>query len=473
MTNSTISLLSSAYIRGDDVLFKKGEKMKDRIKVIDSYPGSGKTRYSIQEINKSHEDKKIIFITPYLDEVARVIRECPDKHFVQPDKGEGEGSKSKHLVKLIMDGKNIVSTHALFSNISDDLIDVLRSSSYTLYLDEVFQTVDKYNTYYGKNKSKLSDEDADTTIEEQDEEEKRKLSATQKDMDTLLRNNLIKINDDYSVSWCNQEDDLSKYPQLRNLAIRNLLYWIDNRLLLWTFPVEVFREGIFDEIIIMTHMFDYQLQAYYYKYFDIEYTKYIVYENDKGEYCIKEGESNEAEREWRKSIKRKIKIVEDSKLNKIGDSYRDINNNIVSSVLSKTWYRSRESSFIILKNNLVNYFVNHTRSKSSDRLWTCFKPYVKKIKSKNVTMTGWVPINMRATNDYKERTILAYLVNKYVDPCYQKFFGKKHIGINNDMFALSELIQWIWRSAIREGKQITLYIPSQRMRELLKEYLNS
>jgi len=33
------------------------------------------------------------------------------------------------------------------------------------------------------------------------------------------------------------------------------------------------------------------------------------------------------------------------------------------------------------------------------------------------------------------------------------------------------MIQWIWRSAIRDGKEIWVYIPSRRMRELLKKWL--
>ena len=43
--------------------------------------------------------------------------------------------------------------------------------------------------------------------------------------------------------------------------------------------------------------------------------------------------------------------------------------------------------------------------------------------------------------------------------------------MHDDEYALSEMIQWIWRSAIRDGKEIWVYIPSRRMRELLKKWL--
>ena len=34
------------------------------------------------------------------------------------------------------------------------------------------------------------------------------------------------------------------------------------------------------------------------------------------------------------------------------------------------------------------------------------------------------------------------------------------------------MLQWLWRSALRDGKHIILYIPSKRMRDLLKAWLN-
>ncbi|MCT9509257.1 hypothetical protein KTJ05_18660, partial [Acinetobacter baumannii] len=36
----------------------------------------------------------------------------------------------------------------------------------------------------------------------------------------------------------------------------------------------------------------------------------------------------------------------------------------------------------------------------------------------------------------------------------------------------SEMVQWIWRSAIREGNPINIYVPSSRMRSLLQRWLN-
>ena len=35
------------------------------------------------------------------------------------------------------------------------------------------------------------------------------------------------------------------------------------------------------------------------------------------------------------------------------------------------------------------------------------------------------------------------------------------------------MVQWIWRSAIRDGNEVNLYIPSRRMRELLIGWIDS
>lgn len=48
---------------------------------------------------------------------------------------------------------------------------------------------------------------------------------------------------------------------------------------------------------------------------------------------------------------------------------------------------------------------------------------------------------------------------------------KKGVNIDEETWALSELIQWLFRSAIREENKINIYIPSKRMRSLLQEWL--
>jgi len=424
---------------------------EDRIIVIDSYPGSGKTSWAIQKINEIPESRRFVYITPYLNEIKRIISNCPDKKIKQPDAIEGNGSKMNHLLKLIQSGINIVSTHALFSKINDDLIDALQVNGYILFLDEVFQTVERYD------------------IVEEDLKNEIKDKITRQDVETLISQGLIKVEEDFRIKWIDKNKSLSKYNNLMSLADRDILYFVNGSLLLWTFPIEVFREGIFEQIYILTHRFESQLQSYYYKYFNLEYCKYYVYKNNN-EYKIEKGISNDSE--WKLLIKQKIKILEDDRLNKVGDIYKDSKQRNYQSALSKTWYENKSHLYPIVKNNLTNFFVNISKSKSSDRLWTCFQENINDLRSKNVTKKFWLACNARATNDYANKKSLAYVINRYVDPFYDDFFEHKNISINQDEYAVSEMMQWIWRSAIRNDEEIFIYIPSLRMRTLLKQYLN-
>lgn len=64
---------------------------------------------------------------------------------------------------------------------------------------------------------------------------------------------------------------------------------------------------------------------------------------------------------------------------------------------------------------------------------------------------------------------MAYIANRFTQHYIKQFFKAHDVEINEDKLALAELVQWIWRSAIREEKDVQLYIPSERMRRLLKD----
>lgn len=156
--------------------------------------------------------------------------------------------------------------------------------------------------------------------------------------------------------------------------------------------------------------------------------------------------------------------IYDGKLNNIGDK---------TTALSKSWYMKADKKEIMkeLKNNTVNYFRNICKGKSSDNMYTTFKDFESQIKGKGYTK-GFVSLNIRATNDYKHKENLAYLINIYNNPMINKFFKGKGVTIEENDYALSMLIQWMFRSRIRDNQKINIYIPSIRMRKLLESWLN-
>ena len=140
--------------------------------------------------------------------------------------------------------------------------------------------------------------------------------------------------------------------------------------------------------------------------------------------------------------------------------------------LSYSWYNreSNKSNLDVIRTNIYNYFHNITKAKSSRCLWAAFKQSRERLSGKGYSK-GYIAVNTRASNDYADRDVVAYVVNRFVNTNIMQFFRSKGIEPDEDLFALSEMIQCIWRSAIRNDEPITLYIPSKRMRGLLENWI--
>lgn len=101
---------------------------------------------------------------------------------------------------------------------------------------------------------------------------------------------------------------------------------------------------------------------------------------------------------------------------------------------------------------------------------TTFKGFKDKLTPAGLS-SKFVSVNARATNEFQHKSTCIYFANIYVNPLTKNFFHKQGVEVNVDLYALSELLQWIFRS--RTGEPINVYIPSVRMRTLLERYLNN
>lgn len=397
-----------------------------KVTVLDSICGSGKTSKFI-EIMNNNTNNKYIYITPYLDEIQRVLNSCDNRVFYEPKTERGEGSKLKDFNKLLSQGKNIVSTHSLFSMVNDETLKYLKEYSYTLVMDEVFQVVEQ-------------------------------IKITKSDREILLRDK-VSVAEDGKLTWIDKEykGTLSKY---KNAIEKGDCYIYDDVFMLWTFPCSIMTA--LEHTYILTYMFKGQLQRYYYDMNGIKYEyKSIKKINDKYEII------EYLEKEDLIYLRDLINICDNEKLNKIGEGRY---------TLSKSWYikqdNNKTDAFDLLKNNIYNYFRHIIKSKGSkDNMWTTFKDYKNSLKGKGYTK-GFISCNARATNEYKDKKNLAYTINTFNNPMILKFFRNKNVNVDEDSFALSELIQWIFRSQLRDNKPINIYIPSERMRELLVKWIN-
>jgi len=395
------------------------DNIMQKVHIVDEMMGVGKTSAAINLINESSRDSKFLFITPYLDEVERVLAGCQYKDFKQPP--PIHGSKITGIKDLLRVGENIATTHALFYNFDAECLELIESYGYTLIIDEILDVVEQLD---------ISRHDLNTILAKY----------------TVIENGFLR--------WVDREYTgvFDKYKTKCDLGCMCVY---NDTALLWMFPTSVFKS--FREVYLMTYLFGGQVQKAYFDFNNVEYD--YLYVDDT--YHLSENKQHHTHLDY----KQIVTILDVEKLNRIGDA---------KSALSFTWYERYKDNAIMmrtLKNNTMNFFKHYAKTPSAQNMWTTFLANKSAISGKGYAH-GFKEYNLRSTNKLRDKTAIAYLVNRFLNPFVKNFFMEYDIEFNEDMYALSEMIQFIWRSAIRDGKPIQVYVPSMRMRNLLTEWLN-
>lgn len=406
--------------------------------IIDAMMGSGKTTWMLNHMNQTYseslfdeskETPKYLCVVPSLSEVDRFTNACPALEFKNPQPVEGR--KLWGLKGLVSQGQNIVTTHALFALMTPEVSEIIREQGYTLVIDEVLTTVDMF----------------------------KKLSN--KDRDLLFENNYVYVEPTTNrLRWNlrDHHDYKGRFDDIRAQCEAGTLVVYRNSILIWEFPVDFI--DIFEDAWVLTYMFEGSPMAAYLKAARFLYGLVGMFD---GEPVPIEDVDERVEKE---RIKELVSIYE-GPMNDIGKRKGKTN------PLSSTWYKNATSAHLKqLKGSTGHFFKKVACTPSKANMWTTFKAKKTALQGPGYTR-GWVSNNAKATNDYIERQSLAYLCNIFYQPIIRGYFEDRGITVHEDLFALSEMIQWIWRSQVRRGDPITVFIPSERMRGLLKMWLHS
>ncbi len=415
---------------------------KPVIEILDCCCGSGKTTKLIDDISKLNNDTKVIYVTPLLSECYRVSGAYPketedgdvdysqpeiqefggyiydtshklySKFFQHPTASNKDGSKLTGLTSLLEQGHNITTTHALFRSLTKEHLDLIKSQNYLLVIDEVLSVYTEY-------------------------------LELKNELPKLLENKIMFLDTDgVTLRWnrtlcC----DLERYETEINLCDSGSLLLLDNKVLLWEMSPEIL--SCFKQIKMATYLFDDSYMCGFLKYHGFTYTT---------ETFGKKG----------KDFKSLIQIVNDDKLNKIGDRITALSS---SSQVNNRTYNDQ------LKKNLVNLFNHKHKVPKEERLWCCYKGAFNSIKGFGYTK-NFLAVGTKATNNYAHTSVVAFTVNLFANPIIARHLQTKGITIDENKLALGEMIQWLYRSRIRKDESIVAYIPSRRMRELLIDWLN-
>ena len=410
------------------------------IKVIDKPCGCGKTTEMIKSFNK--RDKYLV-IVPLLSEVERIVEESKEVGFVQPDEFDNtQGTKYASLEAHIVNGRNVVSTHQLY----EDLVPLAKVGllqDYHIIIDEVPKVIDG-----SLQKSKMSIDTfyIDTGFMVVDE------------VSGLVRPTQRWISDQKVVS-----DTLSS--KILKSAMTDCLYLQDRTAFLRVLPQSLLEAGL--SVTIMTYKAEGSMLLAYLRKLGLSF----IIERDK--------DLDEAFRLQAASLI----TVEDmgptfsSKEPKIDLSFNRQKKGMrdkaycskVTTALKNL--RGRKLQGVDANNILITcvkdaWKIEVSRKAANDNE---YKPGPL-AKNSRLWEANWIPNTTRGTNLYAHCSHLIYLYDQHPNPNVTKWLGtcSKEFA---DAYALTELIQWVWRSRVRRGEPITVFIPSLRMRTLFERWL--
>ena len=154
------------------------------------------------------------------------------------------------LFRSIEDGESIAVSHSTFTKSTNNTANNIHQGRYTLYLDETMDVLVPYQDIADK-KLKKGDIDA-------------------------LRDAFIEVDEAGCVSWKSKSyvNDGFEYGEIERLAKLGCLLFLGDTLFVWEFPISVFNA--FEQVYVMSYMFDGSILKAYLDYHGLEYTKMQV-----------------------------------------------------------------------------------------------------------------------------------------------------------------------------------------------------
>lgn len=411
------------------------EKILTEIKVVDAICGSGKTTWIFQHM-REHPHRKWLFVSPYLDEAGdgetkgRIQQELPEFKFKSPS---STPSKSKDFLRLARKGANIAITHKLFTGFSPEVAIVLKEQGYHLVIDETIDLV----TFY---------ED-----------------ISHEDVKFLILAGMVKCGEKGLLSWNTElwPNYTGRDIRIKELCELGCLWLYGDNVLIQRIPPTCMKAC--ESVTILTYLFEASLMHCWMQLNEMEWSYH-------------QPESMRLTADIKAVIRNKVHLIQPPKL--IRDLQRSEYGAPKTGAFNVSWYQENEKELERIKKSIET-----TLKDDMDKgyvFWTTFKDYESDLagvgykrarKFEGKLRKPFVPKNMRASNEYRDCTNCIYTINIYPHGSLDSHLKGFGIHLDKDMYALSEIVQFIFRGSIREHKDMYLYILSDRMRTLVQNWL--
>lgn len=412
--------------------------MAIEIELLDSIMGSGKST-AVLNWCEANPNTAFLYVTPLLSESeVRVVNACSEAKFVAPNTDVDFKTKGAHLLDLLQSGVNISITHALYASLKKEHLYWIKENKYTLILDEEVSFIEPLGDAY-----------------------------TKADFEYLKHLKQLEVDETGKLVWLDDSiGDDTKYSKLANMCRLSMVYQAkrSEHMFVTQLPMELITCA--QRVILLTYLFKGSILD--------------TFLSMKG-ITVKPFTEVGVRHISKKDLIPLIEFVGERQVKEwAGES------------LSSTWYKDSTPKQLAKIANSIRAIGNTAKVKGNELVW-CTPSSVAQPKlrgGKKVTPIGfgagvgdlnsdgfvigcYLPCTSRATNIYRERSVLVHCYNRFPHQTVAAFLSDYGGMVDANQFALSELVQWVWRSCIRDGNPIKLCILSKRMRKLFQDWLAS
>ena len=426
------------------------------VEILDSIMSSGKTTAIIDWMDKNPQEK-YIYVSPNLSEVVDRIPNSSKLDFISPSVDEFNSTKLEHLNSLLLEGKHICCTHKLYLSMNNFSMDLIASRGYTVILDEEIDVMQSYKGY------------------------------SFKDVQWLMKEGYIKQNEsDGSVDWIKDDELLNssdhRYFYCKNLCDKKALYLTrfdinsvkaKSVMMVTQIPVRLLECA--KRVIVLSYLFKGSILDCFLKLkgFEIKDFTDVTVEYKRPSYFkdlitvvppedLKNFNLTSYWWEHKSTEKDGISKVQNYILRN-ARKYSNGDNRLVCWTIPKD--RAKGVSTASKTTKLVNP-VGYVFSKEK------VEDENNEDKTKTVKTPCWLAQNTRATNNFAHKTVMIHCYNRYPLQDIASYLEDYNCKLDDDVFALSELLQWAYRGCVRKNQKMTLCIGSKRMYDLFQNWIN-
>lgn len=410
--------------------------MQTKIELLDSIMGSGKTQGVIQWMLNNPQNK-YLYVSPMLTEVEeRIPTACQALEFTYPCTEEYK-TKGQHLLKLLEEGCNVSFTHSLFTDLTKQHLALIRKHEYVLIVDEEVAFIEPYKGNYSRD-----------------------------DIVSLEKAGHIRVEEDNlgRVVWQWYDDNEmndTAYSKLKRMSDLGMLYCAkrDRKIMVVHLPIELVQSS--RRVILLTYLFKGSVME---SFMDLKGIEIVPF---------KEVTPPKTTKDVLTKAKSLITFIDTTTTKAVSNLS-----------MSSTWYSKNATTADLEKVSNAIFSVYRKFGDKESFIFTAPKSladyqYVKDEKLKRNIIhkkmpkdVDWIYCGTKATNMWSHKSIAVHAYNRYVNTAIKAYLQDYGTPPDDDMFALSEMVQWIFRTCIRNDEPLQLCVLNNRMKGLLCNWLN-